>query len=763
MYKNKKLFLFLVLIFTIYMLMPLVSANNDTIYVAPDAGSDGDGSIANPYNSISKALDDVGGEKNTIVLENGTYSEININIIKSVNMIGWDGAVLDGINRGPIFKISNTSTVHLTNLTFKNSFTNAIGSAIVNSGNLYVDNVKFLNNCARFAPAIDNGGSLFVTNSYFEANYAFSGDGGAIGNTGNLTVINSVFINNTALRNGGAIKHQGNKFKVINSTFIGNDAYGWDNYGGAVYIWASKAEIHNSTFKSNWGGYGGAVFIGGGNLESTVLTVSQCIFEDNHAKDGIDLEIDDGVANVNYSKILGGVSVLKTSEVNLDYNWWGVNTPDFSGIMTSPKPDIYAVLNLTNNKTTVKTGVYWVNSSQVVNEIPQLIGSIQIDSREIDNLEFIREYEFSVSKNSNVTVVLDNEVLNLSTKIKTYLMVDSLEMYYHDGSHFVAYLKDFDDNNLANQSIEFEINGMKYNRTTDDAGCASIGLNLISGLYNVGVNYNPQLEIYSGCNATANVNILPTVNGSDVVKVYRTDTQYFATFLDFNGKYLASGTVVSFNINGIFYNRTVGEKGLAKLNINLNPKEYIITTINTVTGEELSNKITVLSRFSENTDVVKYYKNATQYTVKIIGDDGKAAGAGEDVTFNINGIFYTRQTDENGIAKLSINLPPGNYVITAEYKGCKVSNDIKVLPVLYATDIKMKYHDGTHFVSTLVDGHGRPFANQFVTFNINGVFYSKITDNSGQAKLKINLLAGKYIITSSYNGSNIANTITITA
>ena len=205
------------------------------------------------------------------------------------------------------------------------------------------------------------------------------------------------------------------------------------------------------------------------------------------------------------------------------------------------------------------------------------------------------------------------------------------------------------------------------------------------------------------------------------------------------------------------------EISVKELNINLNPKEYIITTINTVTGEELSNKITVLSRFSENTDVVKYYKNATHYTVKIIGDDGKAAGAGEDVTFNINGIFYTRQTDENGIAKLSINLPPGNYVITAEYKGCKVSNDIKVLPVLYATDIKMKYHDGTHFVSTLVDGHGRPFANQFVTFNINGVFYSKITDNSGQAKLKINLLAGKYIITSSYNGSNIANTITITA
>ena len=48
-----------------------------------------------------------------------------------------------------------------------------------------------------------------------------------------------------------------------------------------------------------------------------------------------------------------------------------------------------------------------------------------------------------------------------------------------------------------------------------------------------------------------------------------------------------------------------------------------------------------------------------------------------------------------------------------------------------------------------------------ITFNINGVFYTRTTNNQGITKLNINLQAGKYIITSSYNGLNVANTVTV--
>jgi len=73
----------------------------------------------------------------------------------------------------------------------------------------------------------------------------------------------------------------------------------------------------------------------------------------------------------------------------------------------------------------------------------------------------------------------------------------------------------------------------------------------------------------------------------------------------------------------------------------------------------------------------------------------------------------------------------------------------------------MSYKDGSKFNATLVDGQGNPYAGQSVTFNINGVFYQRTTDENGVARLNINLMAGEYIITSTYNGNNIANKITI--
>ena len=212
------------------------------------------------------------------------------------------------------------------------------------------------------------------------------------------------------------------------------------------------------------------------------------------------------------------------------------------------------------------------------------------------------------------------------------------------------------------------------------------------------------------------------------------------------------------------YDRKVsGDEGLAKLNINLGSGHYIITSMNPITGENSANNVTVISRLIENNDLVKYYRNDSQYTVKVIGDDGNAVGAGETVIFNINGVFYSRTTNESGIAKLNINLPPGDYVITAEYKNCRVSNNIKVLPILSASDLTKQYGTSDQFVATLLDGQGKPYVEQRVQFNVNGVLYNRVTDSSGQAKLSINLPIGQYIITSSYNGSNIANNIVITA
>ncbi|MBO6110151.1 MAG: hypothetical protein J6P12_04770, partial [Methanobrevibacter sp.] len=252
-----------------------------------------------------------------------------------------------------------------------------------------------------------------------------------------------------------------------------------------------------------------------------------------------------------------------------------------------------------------------------------------------------------------------------------------------------------------------------------------------------------------------------TIKGDNLVKVFRNESQYYATFLDNQGKGLANGTTVTFNINGVMYERKTNEKGVARLNINLNPGEYILTAIHPNNGEMSSNNITVLATI-QSSDLVKYYKNDSQYIVTLIGNDGKVVGAGENVTFNINGVFYTRQTNASGQAVLNINLNPGKYIITGYYHDCQVSNNIEVKPVLTAIDFVKSFNEPKAFEATLVDGQGNALPNAVVNFNINGMLYNRTTDSYGIARLNINLQKGEYIITSSYNGQSISNTVTVT-
>ena len=364
----------------------------------------------------------------------------------------------------------------------------------------------------------------------------------------------------------------------------------------------------------------------------------------------------------------------------------------------------------------------------------------------------------------NVTFTKDNyQSINVSenveiNSIKTVLETENVVMYYKNGTRFVVVLKDIDGNPLANMNVTISINGRDYIKQTDENGTAFMSLNLDSKNYTVVTTFNGTSK-YFGTSANNTVSILPTIISKNIVKYYRNGTQFYATVLDFNGNPLANTTVM-FNINGVFYNKTTDENGTAKLNIWLRPGKYIITIFNLVTGEQAGNNVTVLSKIVENYDLVKYYKNASKFSVKILDSQGYPV-EGTIVTFNINGVFYYKETDSNGIASLAINLRPGKYVITTMYGQYDIGNNVTVLPTLQTSDLKMKYLDGSTFNARVVDGQGNPLANQIVTFNVNGVFYNKVTNDEGIASLNIRLMKGEYIITSIYNGFETGNTIKI--
>ena len=337
------------------------------------------------------------------------------------------------------------------------------------------------------------------------------------------------------------------------------------------------------------------------------------------------------------------------------------------------------------------------------------------------------------------------------------LNAPDVKMIYHDGTRFVATLTDKQGNPIGGAAIEITINERSYDKITDEKGSVSLGLNLDSGIYSVVVKFKGLLN-YTPITKHANVTIEPTVKGLDVVKMFRNNTQYYAIFTDSQGNFLKNKNI-QFNINGVFYTRTTNDKGIAMMNINLNPGKYVITSKNLVTGEQSGNNITVKSLIVQK-DLTKHYLNASKFQTTIYNKDGSLA-VNKEVTFNINGVLYTRKTDSKGAASLAINLRPGEYIITTMFDGLSIGNKVKVLPTLVTHDLNMKYMDGSRFTAQTLDGQGKPLANQNVSFNVNGVFYHRITDNKGIAKLNIRLMAGEYIITSSWNNFQTGNTIRI--
>ena len=164
-----------------------------------------------------------------------------------------------------------------------------------------------------------------------------------------------------------------------------------------------------------------------------------------------------------------------------------------------------------------------------------------------------------------------------------------------------------------------------------------------------------------------------------------------------------------------------------------------------VSYAEFSNAVVCLKAFTFDfgiiaEDLVKIYKNDSMFEAKI-GEGNKI------IFFEVGGINHTRLSDENGVAKLEIDLNPGNYTIRTRYANFSAENNIEVLPTLIANDFVKRYGDKSKFYISLIDTAGNPVANASIAMKIDGVSYSRSTDKNGKASLDINQKPGKYILT----------------
>ena len=256
----------------------------------------------------------------------------------------------------------------------------------------------------------------------------------------------------------------------------------------------------------------------------------------------------------------------------------------------------------------------------------------------------------------------------------------------------------------------------------------------------------------------------PVIYGEDLSMYYKNGSRYEVSIYQ-DGKIINSqnnDSKVIFNVNGVNYTKEL-VNGKASIGINLNPGNYTITTFYHYTDglATKTNNIEVLSTILAN-DVVKFFRNGTQYCAKFLDGCGSPL-VNASVIFNINGVFYKKQTDDNGMAKLNINLRPGVYILTAMHPDTLMyGSNITVLSTILANDVVKFFRNGTQYCAKFLDGCGSPLVNASVTFNINGVFYKKQTDDNGMARLNINLFPGEYILTAIHlNGEEKANIIKV--
>ena len=462
-----------------------------------------------------------------------------------------------------------------------------------------------------------------------------------------------------------------------------------------------------------------------------------------------DLKANDYTETVKYSGDNNYNANQNTTEFTVskisDYNM-NITVPEF-------KEGVNSTINVVLPKDATGTVTVEIGGKNYTANVTDGVANVIIPGLGVGDYNITTTYSGDakydlMTKKGNITVIPNVDV-NLD--------VDDVVMVYHDGTRLVAKLTDYQGKPIVNATIYFNINGVNYARTTDANGTASIALNLESGAYPVIVAYNGSAS-YSKISKNITVTINPSIIADDLVKMYKNDTKFSAKFLGSDGKVLAN-TTVKFNINGVLYTRTTNNDGVGSLAINLRPGEYVLTAYNPVTGEQQGFNITVKSLIVTQ-DLTKYYMNASSFQATIYDKNGSLA-VGKNVTFNINGVFYTRTADENGVVSLAINLRPGEYIITTIYEELDIGNNVVVLPTLVTSDLNMTYRDGSKFTAQTLDGQGKPLVNQNVTFNVNGRLYFKTTGDDGVASLTINLMSGKYIITSYWNDFQTGNTIII--
>ena len=516
-----------------------------------------------------------------------------------------------------------------------------------------------------------------------------------------LSVQNCNFTNNLAETCGGAIYAYGDilYMNVLKCSFINNKVLGW---GGAGAIHAPSPyggdglTVSYSTFINNTASSddGGAIYCGKGH-------VNNCYFKDNTAaKEGGAIGSDYGVdiynsVFINNEAKYGGAVVSRGTTSTIQNCSFSLNKAKLGGAVYTFAGTTVKDCKFTSNIATDKGGAMYflAKTSNIYNSA------------------------FASNTAENGGAIYNVEV---NPYVGSEVIVNAIECIF--------------------KSNKASLNQHVYGVNTIDCTFGSKSLTLTARYDSVSKN------------------IVATVKDED-------------------GK-AVSGIKVGFAIDGVKY-ATTDANGQAKYSTSgLANKKYSVTVM--AYGDEIyddSNKVTVtfdLSKIKTTLtapNVVTTYNSGKNLVATLKDANGKAI-SGAKVTIKLGTTTKTLTTNSNGQVSMTTNgLAPNIYTATITFAGDNTYDSSSTTAKVTINDgqkqqAKIFLRNALYFVLqtkmvqvTLWDANNNPIAGKTVYINLDeyGLKYSGVTDENGNAYIRVGVGFGNHPATVSFEGDDQYN------
>ncbi|WP_405310092.1 PKD domain-containing protein [Methanobrevibacter sp.] len=582
------------------------------------------------YKTMQEAIDNA---------TDGDIIDVPVDLSESISIdknltLNFNGNKLISSGSSPVIQVTGGAQATIKNITFEDSnvvSTDDESSLTITESNIADTNITL------------NTGNIALDGNNFKGSF--------------ITVVNAnAVIANNNIANGG-IKVNGGKSKINNNVLSGND----------VAITQTEGET---------------------NITSNIIT-------DNN----IGVNVTNGTANINFNVIYSNtnVSLAYIGSVDASNNWFGVYQATFSTTPSDEYVDVYApnveqptwlVLTLNCNETTLSSAQnYTIGVDLTLNskgENTSSLGTLpkfslpvstklgQDSAVNIENSigEFTLTTATLTSDDAIFTIngedyTLDVNVFKIEDRIK------ELETQLVDAQANATKLaEDLADANQKVENLTTKLNETQANATklADELKDANQKAeNLTTQLGDAQKQIQTlSAELISTTVAAKDLSIKALTNGNIQVT------------LKANGTALANKTV-NVIINGVTYNGTTGEDGVAKIAVKFASAGTYYATV-TFAGDDTykssisTSKVVVSKKATKIAAPKKSFKAKVKTKkVKITLKSGSAVLKSKKITLKVNGKTYSAKTNSKGVATIKVTklTKKGTFTYTVKFAGDK--------------------------------------------------------------------------------------------